>query len=125
MRKFQRAAVVAAAVAGLSTLGVGVSFANGGDAPQITAVANSQANAVATWGGAPYDQPKAAPHSAPYAAPQAAPYAAAPQAAPYAAPQESAYAAPQAAPYAAAPQAAPYAAPDANYGQYSAPDGYR
>ncbi|GEC07244.1 hypothetical protein SSP24_48990 [Streptomyces spinoverrucosus] len=121
MRKFQRAAVVAAAVAGLSTLGVGVSFANGGDAPQITAVANSQANAVATWGGAPHDQSKAAPYSAPYAAPQAAPYAAAPQAAPqaapYAAPQESTYAAPQAAPYAAAP--------DANYGQYSAPDGYR
>ncbi|MQY32405.1 hypothetical protein SRB17_03530 [Streptomyces sp. RB17] len=54
MRKFQRAAIVAAAVAGLSTLGVGVSFA-GGDhdelPPQLTAVANSSANAVATWGG--------------------------------------------------------------------------
>jgi hypothetical protein len=53
MRKFQRAAVVAAAVAGLSTLGVGVSFAGGYDdtPPQINAVANSSANAVATWGG--------------------------------------------------------------------------
>ena len=54
MRKFQRAAVVAAAVAGLSTLGVGVSFAGGQDdvaPPTITAVANSSANAVATWGG--------------------------------------------------------------------------
>ncbi|MEV5879339.1 hypothetical protein AB0L75_34975 [Streptomyces sp. NPDC052101] len=55
MRKFQRAAVVVAAVAGLSTLGVGVSFAGGGgeDQPQqqYTAVANSSANAVATYGG--------------------------------------------------------------------------
>ncbi|MFF7351634.1 MULTISPECIES: hypothetical protein [Streptomyces] len=57
MRKFQRAAVVAAAVAGLSALGVGVSFAGGYDEasqqtpPQINAVANSSANAVATWGG--------------------------------------------------------------------------
>ncbi|MEU5540251.1 hypothetical protein [Streptomyces sp. NPDC020362] len=55
MRKFQRAAVVAAAVAGLSVLGVGVSFAGGEDdqavPQQLNAVANSQANAVATWGG--------------------------------------------------------------------------
>ncbi|GGU74595.1 hypothetical protein GCM10010260_03060 [Streptomyces filipinensis] len=53
MRKFQRAAVVAAAVAGLSALGIGVSFAGGYDdtPPQINAVANSSANAVATWGG--------------------------------------------------------------------------
>ncbi|MER6073189.1 hypothetical protein ABT187_30965 [Streptomyces sp. NPDC001817] len=55
MRKFQRAAVVMAAVAGLSTLGIGVSFAGGQDhdtePPTITAVANSSANAVATWGG--------------------------------------------------------------------------
>ncbi|MBV7699295.1 hypothetical protein [Streptomyces sp. TRM70350] len=115
MRKFQRAAVVAAAVAGLSTLGVGVSFANGGDVPQITAIANSQANAVATWGGFPHSQPKAAPESAPYAAPQAAPYAA-----PQAAPQTAPYAAPQ-----AAPQPAPYAVPEVNYGQYASPDGYR
>lgn len=61
MRKFQRAAVVAAAVAGLSVLGVGVSFAgeeDGGYAPpQQTAVANSQANAVATWGGGYYSSP--------------------------------------------------------------------
>ncbi|EST25057.1 hypothetical protein [Streptomyces roseochromogenus] len=56
MRKFQRAAVVAAAVAGLSVLGVGVSFAGGGEdheqpSQEYTAVANSSANAVATYGG--------------------------------------------------------------------------
>lgn len=52
MHRIQRAAVVAATVAGLSTLGVGVSFAGGNDAPpQITAVANSQASAVAAGGG--------------------------------------------------------------------------
>ncbi|MEV5277699.1 MULTISPECIES: hypothetical protein [unclassified Streptomyces] len=50
MRKFQRAAVVAAAVAGLSTLGVGVSFAHDGGFGAITAVASSQANAVANSG---------------------------------------------------------------------------
>jgi hypothetical protein len=50
MVKFQRVAVVAAAVVGLSVLGVGVSSAAGGEGvpPQITAVANSAANAVAT-----------------------------------------------------------------------------
>ncbi|MFI6684789.1 hypothetical protein [Streptomyces sp. NPDC050485] len=53
MRKFQRAAVVVAAVTGLSALGVGVSFADGYSAsPRVAAVANSQANAVATWGTA-------------------------------------------------------------------------
>ncbi|WP_369247478.1 hypothetical protein [Streptomyces sp. R41] len=36
-------------VAGLSTLGVGVSLADGFDGPQVTAVASSQANAEATW----------------------------------------------------------------------------
>ena len=64
MRKFQRAAVVAAAVAGLSVLGVGVSFAGGDDEyapPQQTAVANSQANAVATWGGGYYSSPHYGP----------------------------------------------------------------
>ncbi|MER6569241.1 hypothetical protein ABT288_24425 [Streptomyces sp. NPDC001093] len=65
MRKFQRAAVVAAAVAGLSTLGVGVSFAGGQGQeevapPSITAVANSSANAVATWGG--FDEGKKGEH---------------------------------------------------------------
>lgn len=52
MRKFQRVAVVAAAVAGLCALGAGVSSAAGGEdaPPQITAVANSTANAVATGG---------------------------------------------------------------------------
>ncbi|OIJ90307.1 hypothetical protein [Streptomyces monashensis] len=50
MLKFTRVAVVAAAFAGLSALGVGVSFAGGGEgaAPQITAAANSSAAAVAT-----------------------------------------------------------------------------
>ncbi|MFE1194890.1 hypothetical protein [Streptomyces olivaceoviridis] len=59
MRKFQRAAVVAAAVMGLSTLGAGVGFAHGGDdaAPEVTAVANSSANAVAVGGGY-YEQPQ-------------------------------------------------------------------
>ncbi|MEV5276832.1 hypothetical protein [Streptomyces sp. NPDC051993] len=53
MRKFQRAAVVVAAVTGLSALGIGVSFADGYNAPpQVTAVAISQANAVATYGTA-------------------------------------------------------------------------
>ncbi|MBP2050418.1 hypothetical protein J2Z21_003357 [Streptomyces griseochromogenes] len=68
MRKFQRAAVVAAAVAGLSVLGVGVSFAGGeeGYAPpsQQNAVANSQANAVATWGGGYYSMPHYGPDKA-------------------------------------------------------------
>lgn len=56
MRKFQRAVVVAAAVAGLSTLGIGVSFADGGFDGGVTAVASSQANAVANW-GAPHGGP--------------------------------------------------------------------
>ncbi|MGW3130493.1 hypothetical protein [Streptomyces sp. NPDC001123] len=53
MRKFQRVALVAAAVAGLSFLGAGVSSAAGGEdaPPQITAVANSTANALAVGGG--------------------------------------------------------------------------
>ncbi|MFG3206017.1 hypothetical protein [Streptomyces sp. NPDC048192] len=53
MRKFQRVALVAAAVAGLSFFGAGVSSAAGGEdaPPQITAVANSSANAVAVGGG--------------------------------------------------------------------------
>ncbi|MGJ5755845.1 hypothetical protein FB563_8373 [Streptomyces puniciscabiei] len=111
MRRIQRAAVVAAAAASLSVLGAGVSFAGGhGAPPQITAVANSQATAmavgggtavanseataVATWGGYEYNQPRYAPQSAPYAAPQTAP-------APYSAPQAAPETAPQAAPYSA------------------------
>ncbi|MFS4096413.1 hypothetical protein [Streptomyces sp. AF1A] len=63
MRKFQRVAVVAAAVAGLSFLGAGVSSAAGGEdaPPQITAVANSSANALAVGGGyyaGPQEQPQ-------------------------------------------------------------------
>ncbi|WP_155059680.1 hypothetical protein [Streptomyces blattellae] len=53
MRKIQRVAVVAVAIAGLSALGAGVSFAGGHekekDATDITAVAVSQSNAVASW----------------------------------------------------------------------------
>jgi uncharacterized membrane protein len=57
MRKFQRVAVVAAALAGLSALGAGVSFAHGDDHDGggfggVNAVANSQANAVADFDGA-------------------------------------------------------------------------
>ncbi|MFJ9814590.1 hypothetical protein ACIRU3_04830 [Streptomyces sp. NPDC101151] len=92
MRKFQRAAVVAAAVAGLSTFGVGVSFAGGGydDAPpQLTAVANSSANAVATWGGY-YTEPQ------------------------HEAPQEQAQA-----PAQAQEEPAKESAPEEGYGQYS------
>ncbi|WEO93458.1 hypothetical protein A6P39_005170 [Streptomyces sp. FXJ1.172] len=87
MRMFQRAAVVAAAVAGLSALGVGVSFADGYDGPpQVTAVASSratatavgggtavaksQATAVATAGSYQYGQPQYVPQPAPYSAPQ-------------------------------------------------------
>ncbi|MGW7528156.1 hypothetical protein [Streptomyces sp. NPDC054783] len=51
MRTFQRAALVAAVVAGLSTLGAGVGFADGNDGPhQVSAVASAQATAVVTWG---------------------------------------------------------------------------
>ncbi|KOV64993.1 hypothetical protein [Streptomyces sp. MMG1121] len=62
MRKFQRVAVVAAAIAGLSALGAGVSSAAGNEdaPPQITAVANSSANAVAVGGGY-YTQPQGQP----------------------------------------------------------------
>ncbi|QOV37478.1 hypothetical protein IM697_03305 [Streptomyces ferrugineus] len=105
MRRFQRVAVVAAAVAGLSAFGMGAgsAFAHGDDwdGQAVTAVATSSANAVATW-GAPYDKAGAAPHGAPEAAPQAAP--AAPEAAPKAAAPEygyGEYSAPAAAPYAA------------------------
>ena len=54
MRKFQRAAVVAAVVAGLSTFGGGVGFADDSDDPhEVSAIASAQANAVVTW-EAPY-----------------------------------------------------------------------
>ncbi|MFF4256546.1 hypothetical protein ACFY1L_35705 [Streptomyces sp. NPDC001663] len=54
MRKLQRVAVVAAAIAGLSAFGAGISFAHGDGhhddgVDNITAVANSQANAVADY----------------------------------------------------------------------------
>ncbi|MDC0770281.1 hypothetical protein [Streptomyces sp. HD] len=78
MRRFQRVAVVAAAVAGLSAFGAaGSAFAHeeGWDAQNVTAVATSTANAMGTW-GAPSDKAHAAPQAAPEAAPQAAPEAA-------------------------------------------------
>ncbi|WP_129307276.1 hypothetical protein [Streptomyces sp. L2] len=67
MRKFQRVAVVAAAVAGISFLGAGVSSAAGGEdaPPQITAVANSTANAVATGGDYLYNMPAPQPEMQP------------------------------------------------------------
>ncbi|MEU9476521.1 hypothetical protein [Streptomyces sp. NPDC048191] len=68
MRKFQRVAVVAAAIAGLSAFGGGVSFAAGGEdaPPQITAVANSTANAVAVGGNNTTEtEPKAGQEAGP------------------------------------------------------------
>jgi hypothetical protein len=61
MRKFQRAAIVAAAVAGLSTLGVGVGFADDADGPrQGTEVVSPQ------WHFAPVEtSKKATPEAAP------------------------------------------------------------
>lgn len=145
MRRIQRVAVVAAAVAGLSAFGVGAgtAFAGEGDwnGQAVTAVANSTANAVGTWGvpsdkaavapqAAPQAVPQAVPQVAPEVAPQAAPQVApevAPQVAPEAAPQAAPEAAPQAAPEAApqaapeaAPEAAPQAAPENGYGEYVA-----
>lgn len=74
MRKFQRVALVAATVAGLSFLGAGVSSAAGGEdaPPQITAVANSTANALAVGGGY-YATPQAEPQAQPEAQPEAQP----------------------------------------------------
>ncbi|MEV0369257.1 hypothetical protein AB0I10_05460 [Streptomyces sp. NPDC050636] len=129
MRKFQQVAIVVAAVAGLSTLGAGVSFAHGHNGgPQVTAWATSQSAAEATAQGAnnnwhPHAAapeayvPQAAPQvAAPQAAPQPAPQPVAPQAAPQPAPQPAPQAvapqaAPQPAPQMAAPQAAPQPAP--------------
>ncbi|MEU9408607.1 hypothetical protein AB0E08_23365 [Streptomyces sp. NPDC048281] len=80
MRKFQRVALVAATVAGLSFLGAGVSSAAGGEdaPPQITAVASSTANALAVGGGyyaAPQAQPQAQLQAQPQAQPEAQPQA--------------------------------------------------
>ncbi|MFF4966375.1 hypothetical protein [Streptomyces sp. NPDC001037] len=69
MRKFQRAALVAAAVAGLSLFGAGASFAGENDAPpSISAVANSSANAVAVGGN--FVQPQGQPEGQPEEQPQ-------------------------------------------------------
>ena len=67
MRKFQRVAVVAAAIAGLSAFGAGVSFAHDhghNDDEGVTAVANSQSNAVAYD-----DDSRSGRHGSPDAAP--------------------------------------------------------
>ncbi|MEU1461487.1 hypothetical protein ABZ467_12490 [Streptomyces sp. NPDC005727] len=70
MRKFQRAAIVMAAMAGLSVLGTGASFAGENDAPpSISAVANSSANAVAVGGGY-YVTPQGQPEEQSQAQPQ-------------------------------------------------------
>lgn len=59
MRRFQRAAVVAVAVAGLSVLGVGVGFADDADGPR-------QGTEVAPpWHFAPESSKKATPEQAP------------------------------------------------------------
>lgn len=86
MRRFQRVAVVAAAVAGLSAFGVGagtaVAHEGDFDGQVVSAVATSTANAVATLGaptGKAHGAPEAAPAAAPHAAPEAAPKAAAPE----------------------------------------------
>ncbi|MGX1474823.1 UNVERIFIED_CONTAM: putative membrane protein [Streptomyces canus] len=83
MRMFQRAAVVAVAIAGLSTLGAGVGFAgdNGEAPPPISAVANSSANAVAFGGGDYYTLP-AQPEGQPEAQPEAQPEEQQPEAQP-------------------------------------------
>ncbi|MGW7722028.1 hypothetical protein ACWGJ6_01540 [Streptomyces canus] len=84
MRMFQRAAVVAAAIAGLSTLGAGVGFAgdNGEAPPPISAVANSSANAVAFGGGDYYTLPQAQPEGQPEAQPEGQPEEQQPEAQP-------------------------------------------
>ncbi|MFE5400631.1 hypothetical protein ACFQ9Z_04365 [Streptomyces sp. NPDC056580] len=72
MRKFQRAALVAAAVAGLSFFGAGASFAGENDAPpSISAVANSSANAVAVGGN--FVQPQEGQEEHPEAQPEGQP----------------------------------------------------
>ncbi|WP_158012950.1 hypothetical protein [Streptomyces sp. Root369] len=96
MRMFQRAAVVAAAIAGLSTLGAGVGFAgdNGEAPPPISAVANSSASAVA-FGGDYYTLPQAQPEGQPEAQPEEEQQ---PEAQPQAQPEEQPEAQPEAQP---------------------------
>ncbi|KQW15536.1 hypothetical protein ASD08_27120 [Streptomyces sp. Root369] len=93
---FQRAAVVAAAIAGLSTLGAGVGFAgdNGEAPPPISAVANSSASAVA-FGGDYYTLPQAQPEGQPEAQPEEEQQ---PEAQPQAQPEEQPEAQPEAQP---------------------------
>ncbi|MGD3108317.1 hypothetical protein [Streptomyces sp. YGL11-2] len=106
MRTLQRVAIVVAAVGCLSTVGAGVSLADGGPEANAWAVSSSAAGATSRGGGgyggeqtAPQVAPQPAP--APQAAPQPAP---APQVAPQ--PMQQAPA-PQPMPQAPAPQVAP------------------
>jgi hypothetical protein len=89
MRMFQRAAVVAATIAGLSAFGAGVGFAgdNGEAPPPISAVANSSASAVA-FGGDYYTLPQAQPEGQPEGQPEAQPEEQQPEAQPEAQPEE-------------------------------------
>jgi len=105
---FQRAAVVAAAIAGLSTLGAGVGFAgdNGEAPPPISAVANSSANAVAFGGGDYYTLPEAQPEAQPEGQPEAQP-----EAQPEEQPQ------PEAQPEEQQPEAQPEAQPEEQHGE--------
>lgn len=102
MRMFQRAAVVAATIAGLSTLGAGVGFAgdNGEAPPPISAVANSSASAVA-FGGDYYTLPQAQPEGQPEAQPEGQP-------------EEQQ---PEAQPEAQQPEAQPEAQPEEQHGE--------
>ncbi|MFB9463071.1 hypothetical protein [Streptomyces cinereospinus] len=73
MRKFQRAAVVAVAVAGLSAFGAGVSFAGDEGPVPVSAVANSSATALAVGGGyyaLPQEEKKAGPEERQQAEPE-------------------------------------------------------
>ncbi|WP_043267781.1 hypothetical protein [Streptomyces sp. CT34] len=96
MRTLQRVAIVVAAVGCLSTVGAGVSLADGGPEANAWAVSSSAAGATSRGGG--YGGEQAAPQPAPQAAPQPMPQAPAPQAAPQPAPQPMPQPAPQAAP---------------------------
>ncbi|WP_052808883.1 hypothetical protein [Streptomyces natalensis] len=86
MRKLQHVAVVVVAVAGLSTLGTGIGFADGelqgsSHGPQVAAWATSQSAAGATATGGNSYSPHAAPqYVAPAPAPQPAPQVYAPPA---------------------------------------------
>ncbi|GGU51417.1 hypothetical protein GCM10010211_15110 [Streptomyces albospinus] len=111
MRTLQRVAIVVAAVGCLSTVGAGVSIADGGPEANAWAVSSSASGATSRGGGG-YGGEQAAPQPAPQAAPQPVQQAPAPQPvqqapAPQAAPQPVQQApAPQPVQQAPAPQVA-------------------